>query len=304
LINGLFSKYSWGNGSAIIGNTEVITVNTTGTYTVTVTNSWGCTATAQAYVTIGTTAKITEYCCNNIKGLALCATASASYQWGPNIHYPNIQCDTVTTPGTYCVTVTSIYGCTAATCINVAGVCAPPVGRITGLGHTAATISWNPVPCALGYTVCISEHNCFCPTCYNISNTHYTFSGLKPNTCYDVIIRTDCTKDDSTSVGSDTMLVCTLDRLMAGESDNSTLDLNVYPNPTQGSTIVEFSSTDDGNYNIRMVDVLGRTLLNEDHTAVVGVNQVQLNLGVYAKGLYFLIFDKGDQKLETKIIVQ
>ena len=103
---------------------------------------------------------------------------------------------------------------------------------------------------------------------------------------------------------SDTIEVCTLYRLVAGESDNSTLDLNVYPNPTQGSTIVEFSSTDEGNYNLKMVDVLGRTLLNEDHTAVVGVNQVQLNLGVYAKGLYFLIFDKGDQKLETKIIVQ
>jgi hypothetical protein len=120
-----------------------------------------------------------------------------------------------------------------------------------------------------------------------------------------VTIRTNCTKDDSTSVSvSDTIEVCTLNRLAASESDNSTFDFNVYPNPTEGLTIVEFSSLDEGNYNLRLVDILSRTIINEDHTAVVGVNQIQLYLAAYPKGLYFLIIEKGNQQLQSKIVIQ
>ena len=306
IANAPFSSYLWGNGSIILGQTEFVTINTSGAYTVTVANEWGCTATASATVNVGATAKITQACCNNIKGLTLVATASASYHWSPNAHYPNLQTDTVETPGTYCVTVTNIYGCTATACYDVTAVCAPPAGvAITNLGHSTATVNWDAVPCAVGYTICISPHNCFCWTCHTITGMHYTFSKLLPNLCYDVKITTDCTLDDSTSVSvADTIQVCTLNRLVAGEGDNSTLDLNVYPNPTNGNVIVAFNADKEDAYSIRLIDVTGRIVQTINYTSSIGENQYQMNLSSIAKGVYMVILQNKDAMLQSKIVVQ
>lgn len=118
------TTYQWSTGAT----TPTISVGTQGSYTVTVSNSAGCTATATTQVTVaGTTV-------SNNAAVSICqgqtATLQAgqngvSYQWSTGAVTPSI---VVGAAGTYSVTVTDANGCT---------------------GVIAHTVQVNPLPQAI-----------------------------------------------------------------------------------------------------------------------------------------------------------
>ena len=125
---GPFSSYAWSGGG---GNTPSITVSTPGTYTVTVTNSAGCSGTASQQVATApapvpniTTA---PYACNGQFTLDAGAGFD-TYNWSTSDNTQNI---TVSTNGNYTVTVTNALGCTGTDTQNVS-IPAPPNVSITG----------------------------------------------------------------------------------------------------------------------------------------------------------------------------
>ncbi|MCC6723395.1 MAG: hypothetical protein IT258_02715, partial [Saprospiraceae bacterium] len=144
-----FDNYLWSTGAT----GPNITVNAANTYTVTVTNAAGCTATDEFQV-IELTAPIP----NITSSSTLCngqATLDAgagfdTYAWSNS---GNAQTTVVTTNGTYTVTVTNSNGCSATDNITVT-LPAPPVVAITGNlnfcsgGNTLLTAS----PGFTGYT--------------------------------------------------------------------------------------------------------------------------------------------------------
>jgi hypothetical protein len=91
---------------------------------------------------------------------------------------------------------------------------------------------------------------------------------------------------------------------MAGESDNSTLDLNVYPNPTDDHVIVEFTGSNEEVYKIRLIDVTGRVILSENYKSVIGESQYQMNLSELARGVYVVILQNSNAVFQSKIVVQ
>lgn len=117
-------SYLWSNGSTA----STISVNSQGTYTVTVTNASGCTASASTQVTVA------GQVISNNNAITICqgqsATLSAgqtgvSYSWSTGAVTPVI---TVSAAGTYSVTVTDASGCT---------------------GTLAHTVQVNPLPQAM-----------------------------------------------------------------------------------------------------------------------------------------------------------
>lgn len=147
-------NYIWSNGS----NISNITVSTAGTYTVTVTNSSGCVATASVTVIINQTptasiSGVLSICAGQTTTLT--AAGGDSYDWNTTATTPSI---TVFTPGTYTVTVTNIAGCTAtkqvtvgpviATTLDASAVSCAPDALVniditaTG-GQMPYTYSWN-----------------------------------------------------------------------------------------------------------------------------------------------------------------
>jgi subtilisin-like proprotein convertase family protein len=96
--------YLWSNAAT----TQAIVVNTTGTYTVTVTNAAGCTGTASQAVNVGTiTASITPsgattFCSGS--NVSLLASGGTTYLWSNGATTTSI---IVTASGTYSVTATS-----------------------------------------------------------------------------------------------------------------------------------------------------------------------------------------------------
>ena len=188
------TSYIWSTGAT----SQSITVNTTGVYTVTVTNSSGCTAISNAVsVTVGTmqasvtTSGPTTFCQGG--NVSLMANAGLSYLWSSG---QTTQSIFATNPGTYTVTVTYPGGCTSTSAPTIVVINPAPVSTISPsqdvnfcLGDsitltatgTPGTYSWNTgaisqtiTAYAAGiYTVSVTDAN----SCYassSITLTSYT----------------------------------------------------------------------------------------------------------------------------------
>ena len=123
-----YSSYQWSTGGAGVN----LTVNTSGTYAVTVTDANSCTGTTSTNVTVNALPVPA------ISGtLAFCSGANSNLNAGPGFSSylwntgATSQVLNVTTPGNYVVTVTNPSGCSAST-NAVVTVNALPVPNITG----------------------------------------------------------------------------------------------------------------------------------------------------------------------------
>jgi Ig-like domain CHU_C associated/Secretion system C-terminal sorting domain len=116
------ATYSWSNS----GSTQTIIASTTGTYSVTVSDSNGCTGTDAINVDINTVPTV-----NLGNDTALCGTLlidagnlGATYFWSDST---SNQIITVNTSGTYSVIVTTADGCTNSDAITVTSYAVPQV---------------------------------------------------------------------------------------------------------------------------------------------------------------------------------
>lgn len=138
--------YSWAPGNQ---TTSTITGLCAGTYTVTVTNSIGCTASATVMITqpsqLTTTATSINASCSSCCNGSASVTASGgtpfyTYSWTPSGGIA--QTATGLCPGSYTVCVTDANGCTSCTSVNVSFSTA--IAKLPGI----STISICPVPAA------------------------------------------------------------------------------------------------------------------------------------------------------------
>jgi PKD repeat protein len=133
------TSYLWSPGGA---TTQTLNVTTSGSYTVTVSNASGCTATSSAtVVTVNaapatptiTPSGATTFCTGG--SVTLSAPASTSYLWSPG--GATTQTLNVTTSGSYTVTVSNASGCTATSAATTVTVnTLPAVPTITPSGAT------------------------------------------------------------------------------------------------------------------------------------------------------------------------
>ncbi|MEI6407745.1 MAG: gliding motility-associated C-terminal domain-containing protein [Bacteroidota bacterium] len=126
------TAYIWSNSQ--VGPT--INVGLAGNYTVTATDAFGCTTTAQ--FTLNTNAAPTPQIsgpaiiCTNSSGTLSATAGLASYSWSTTESTPNI---TVSNGGTYTVTVTNSAGCSATTSTTVS--------TATSLSPTVLALPYN-----------------------------------------------------------------------------------------------------------------------------------------------------------------
>jgi large repetitive protein len=145
--------YTWQNGlNAALGATAAITVNGTSVnnaYKVTVTGTNGCTNTASTSLTVNaaptttiTTSGGTAFCAGSSFALDAGAGFSA-YAWNPTGGTTRVK--TVTTAGTYTVTVTNGSGCTATASITTTQNALPTasINSATGGAITASFCDGN-----------------------------------------------------------------------------------------------------------------------------------------------------------------
>lgn len=144
-VTGGFTTYQWSSG--VTGSGNSVTVNSPGNYTVTVTNSDGCTETTTFTVTprpkpTPTITAPAVLCTGGTSTLTL-GSNYQSFLWNNNTTGSTLS---VNGPGTYSVTVTDFNGCTATTSktINAGTPLSPtisPFGKICGTGSVNLSVS-------------------------------------------------------------------------------------------------------------------------------------------------------------------
>jgi len=70
----------------------------------------------------------------------------------------------------------------------------------------------------------------------------------------------------------------------------------VYPNPTNGNLTVEVLSTISYNTDISVLDILGKSILDNPVALTKGLNALQFNFSHLPKGTYILRFNDTDGK--------
>jgi hypothetical protein len=138
------STYAWSGGLAA---TATATISTPDTYTVTITDSNGCTDTESIAITqdIAVTAGITNNTGTTVltcatTSLSMTATGGVSYVWSGGLG--STANATVTAPATYTVTATAANGCTDTESITITQDITAPTAIITNnTGNTELTCS-------------------------------------------------------------------------------------------------------------------------------------------------------------------
>ncbi len=134
-----FTAYAWAGPNGQTANSQLLTANVNGTYTVTVTNAQGCTGTDTYFANIPTPPVVSITGGNTIcpgSSTTLASTPGySSYVWSTASNNPDIS---VSAAGNYTVTVTDPFGCTASDEFSVS-ILAAPAPNISGPSQICAT---------------------------------------------------------------------------------------------------------------------------------------------------------------------
>jgi len=260
--SGSTATYLWNDN--FVGSVHTVAPGTTTTYTVTGTNSFGCTASASATITvnslpIATIAPSSATICIG-QSASFTASGGVSYLWSNSMTTASISV-TPATSTTYTVTVTNAVGCTSTTNVSVS-VNPLPIAAITPAapsicqGITAsltasggATYLWNtgattatitPTPTiTTGYSVTVTSIF----GCVAIANATVTVNPLPANAGTIIGATTVC---QNTSVSYSTSNILNATSYVWSVPTGATITSG------QGTTMiqVDFSGASSGNINV------------------------------------------------------
>ncbi|WP_020607009.1 T9SS type A sorting domain-containing protein [Spirosoma spitsbergense] len=139
---GTGSSYTFSAGAAQIGSTNQAVVSVPGTYTVTVRNTGGCTATATAIVVSNTAVPSLSILPTSATLTCASPTLSLTASGNGNARWDNNSINavrSVSTDGVYSVTVTEANGCTATESITINQNITPPPATLASSGTLTCT---------------------------------------------------------------------------------------------------------------------------------------------------------------------
>lgn len=85
---------------------------------------------------------------------------------------------------------------------------------------------------------------------------------------------------------------------------NDASELVAYPNPATEHITINFKSTQSEKAAISILDISSRKVAAYDITTQVGNNNVNVDLPKLENGVYFLILDKGEERINKKIVIK
>ena len=80
--------------------------------------------------------------------------------------------------------------------------------------------------------------------------------------------------------------------------------LNIYPNPTSDNININIDINEASSFKIELLDMIGRTLLNQDMDLFKGNNIYSVDLSSYSKGVFFIRISDKNNSVTRKIIHQ
>ncbi len=84
------------------------------------------------------------------------------------------------------------------------------------------------------------------------------------------------------------------------------LDMMIYPNPTNASSTIDFNTVSDAKLKVSVMDIVGRVVEESENVNMNGnrANYTVNKNGTLAKGVYVINVFLGDQKVSKKLIIE
>jgi hypothetical protein len=280
------STYLWNDNST----TQTLTASSSGTYSVVVTTSNGCTGTDAIDVTIHAVPTVSlgsdsAQCGGTI--LLDAQNLGSTYLWNDN---STAQTLTVSSSGTYSVTITDANGCTATDAVTITINTIPAVTY--NETQTLVCINWSAISLTAG----------------SPSNGTYAGTGVSGNTfdpavagagTHDVIYTfTDvngCTNSDTSSITVD---LC-LNTIESGLINS----ISVSPNPNNGTFVLNANAL-IGDLKIEIIDAQGRVVYSSNEMNVQRGFTKQIETTNLAAGIYYLRLNNGVEQGMLKLVIQ
>ncbi len=280
LTSGGGATYSWsgpGGFSSTIENPTIPTASAVnaGTYTVTITNTQGCTNTATTAVIVFALPSVNTGSNSPIcqgDTLALFSSGGTIYSWsGPGDFISTMQNPSVanadsTDSGTYTVTVTNADGCTSVAVTDVTVNALPPQPVITQSDDTLFATS--------GYLMYYWYLDSTCVYSNTVNYFQPAASGMYYAGVLDIY-------------GCHSLLSDGYDYQSVSAEDNSynNISVNIYPNPFGTNTTIHVCRHDNVNYDLEITDFTGKSICKYNDIAD---NKITIGRGNLNPGLYFL----------------
>jgi PKD repeat protein len=279
----------WSTGAT----TQSINVTASDIVTVTYTNASGCQSTSAATTvdvsatpvpTINATA--TQACTGET--ITLTSSAADSYLWSDGSTNQTLD---ATADGTFYVTTTNSNACngvgqssnvvltfTQTPTASATNSTSGSVVTFTNTSTNATSYSWD-----FGD---FSNSSAASPAHAYAANGSYTVTLTATNgNCTDVVTYTVVL-----SVGLD-------------EVENFT-DVKLYPNPTSANTTLEFENQSANEATITIINQLGQIISAQNLSLVQGSNSLELNTIELSNGLYTVILETENNRVNRRLIIQ
>ncbi len=242
------------------------------------------------------------------KTVTLSSSSVANNTWSNGAHSQSI---TVTTAGTYTVTVFGIAGCskTSDPVVVTYLSCAAPSGLgAINVGSTSARIKWNAVPCAVGYQFQYRKKNTGAWITGQVNTTAKTLTGLTPGTVYQWKVLTGCQTNPSAiaSVYATGPEFTTLSASLAANDTDTGLDAklekglvaSVMPNPARSVATVKVSNA-TGMVYIKLTDLSGKLVWQSKASQQ---NSFDIDVSRIAQGSYMIVVsdNRGSKTLQLR----
>jgi hypothetical protein len=78
----------------------------------------------------------------------------------------------------------------------------------------------------------------------------------------------------------------------------------IVPNPTRDEATFSFNTATGGPVRVRIANLHGQVLAEEDLSADVGLNQYRFDTSLWSSGMYVLTVDYGSQQVTRRFVVQ
>jgi len=248
------NTYVWSTGAMTASIT--VTPPSTTTYTVTATSaSNGCTATASRTVTVNPLPDITISGTDNLSCAVTSVTRTASggtfYLWNTGANTAQL---TVSSPGTYTVTVTSSVGCTSTASTVVTQDITPPNAQISGSDDLTCTVTSVTRTASGGVSYAWSNGANTAETTITSAGT-YTVTVTASNGCTSTastVVSENITVPNVEISGED-QLTCTVTTVTRTASGGISYAWS------NGANSAEIAITDSGTYTVTVSDSNGCT---------------------------------------------